>query len=176
MESSTTIETNDIKLEVEEKATPKKRKKREIIKNICILDAVTGYLLFERKYKWPERVMAPNLSSLIRSFYQFSREVDDGNIASVNFEGGKSRKGKGKDNFKHRSLNTTFDTMQMVCVRSDKIVVSVFYDMHGELVPSSALKEKVTAFVHAVRIAFEESFTIELNEMREHFVYSESVR
>jgi hypothetical protein len=81
------------------------RKKKEPdlavpIKNITICDAKTGFVILECIYQWPEQAVTTNLGSLILSFYQFAREVDDGGqnfefksyfilfleIVSVNFE------------------------------------------------------------------------------------------
>lgn len=56
------------------------------IKNITLCDAKTGFVILEHIYQWPEQAVTTNLGSLILSFYQFAREVDDGDIVSVNFE------------------------------------------------------------------------------------------
>jgi hypothetical protein len=48
------------------------------IKNITISDAKTGFIVLECVYRWPDQAVTTNLGSLILSFYQFAREVDDG--------------------------------------------------------------------------------------------------
>jgi hypothetical protein len=53
------------------------------IKNVTISDAKTGFVLVERIFKWPEEALTANLGSLILSFYQFAREVDDGGCVFV---------------------------------------------------------------------------------------------
>lgn len=58
-----------------------KKKEQELvvpIKNITICDAKTGFVVLESIYQWPEQAVTANLGSLILSFYQFAREVDDG--------------------------------------------------------------------------------------------------
>jgi hypothetical protein len=63
---------------------PKKKKEPELavpIKNITICDAKTGFVILECIYQWPEQAVTTNLGSLILSFYQFAREVDDGGIS-----------------------------------------------------------------------------------------------
>jgi hypothetical protein len=59
----------------------KKKKEPELaipIKNVTICDAKTGFVILECIYRWPEQAVTTNLGSLILSFYQFAREVDDG--------------------------------------------------------------------------------------------------
>ena len=69
----------------------KLRKKRDIetpslpIKNILISDAKTGFVVLECIYKWSETANTTNLGSLILSFYQFAREVDDGGLIILFF-------------------------------------------------------------------------------------------
>jgi hypothetical protein len=47
----------------------------ESLKNVYILDATTGLVLFEKVYRWPENAISSNIGSLIQSFYQFARYV-----------------------------------------------------------------------------------------------------
>lgn len=56
----------------------KKISPHDPVKNIRITDIETGVLLFERIYKWHEHANTASLGSLIQSFFQFAREVDDG--------------------------------------------------------------------------------------------------
>lgn len=90
------------------------------VKNITISDAKTGFVILERKFRWPTHANSSNLGSLTQSFYQFAREVDDGFIESVVFEG-KERDSHGKSNKHHQ-------TMQMVCTRNEYETVSIYYD------------------------------------------------
>ena len=57
------------------------------VKNITISDARTGFLLLERKFRWPSHALSGSLGALAQSFLQFAREVDDGHIHGVVFEG-----------------------------------------------------------------------------------------
>ena len=59
----------------------KSRKRKEDggpIKNVTISDARTGFVVFESVMRWPVGTNTAHLGSLIQSFYQFAREVDDG--------------------------------------------------------------------------------------------------
>jgi len=51
------------------------------VKNICISDAETGIIVFQKVYKWKESSAFYKLGGLIQVFYQFAREVDDGQIS-----------------------------------------------------------------------------------------------
>mmetsp|Transcript_16629 Transcript_16629/g.25026 ORF Transcript_16629/g.25026 Transcript_16629/m.25026 type:complete len:212 (-) Transcript_16629:252-887(-) len=129
------------------------------IKNITISDARTGFVVIERVYRWPEQAVTTNLGSLIQSFYQFAREVDDGEIVSVNFE---EHKGTGKPRNRNstgsggRSHQKHVDTMKMVCRRNEKFVVSVFYDMKGmSFIPAGGPREDLAELLHQLEVEFD---------------------
>ncbi|KAJ1443739.1 hypothetical protein B484DRAFT_287961 [Ochromonadaceae sp. CCMP2298] len=74
------------------------------VKNICLSDAVTGFIICQRVYKWKESSAFLNLGSLIQVFYQFAREVDDGQISCVNFESGRKANTRlGQDEYQPRN-------------------------------------------------------------------------
>lgn len=50
------------------------------LKYITVSNSKTGFVVYERVFKWPENTITANLGSLIQSFYQFAREVDDGSM------------------------------------------------------------------------------------------------
>mmetsp|Transcript_27635 Transcript_27635/g.61190 ORF Transcript_27635/g.61190 Transcript_27635/m.61190 type:complete len:200 (-) Transcript_27635:111-710(-) len=107
------------------------------VKNICLSDAVTGFIICQRVYKWKESSAFLNLGSLIQVFYQFAREVDDGQISCVNFESGRKANTRlGQDEYQPRN-----QTMQMKSIKTEDIYVSVFFDMQ--------------VLIHTVRAAFE---------------------
>jgi hypothetical protein len=62
------------------------RGEREMVKHVSIADTATGIVLFEKAYRWVEKAQTSMVGSLVQSFYQFAKEVDDGAISSVNFE------------------------------------------------------------------------------------------
>lgn len=95
------------------------------INNITISDAKTGFVLIERKYRWPVMANSANLGSLTQSFYQFAREVDDGFIESVVFEG-KEPHGSGSGS--GRAVNRQQQTMQMICTRNNHQAITVYFD------------------------------------------------
>eukprot|EP01036_Dinobryon_divergens_P027101 gene27101-35818_t len=132
------------------------------IKNICISDAAVGNVIFQRVYKWKDSSAFSNLGSLIQVFYQFAREVDDGVISSINFESGDKSRRK-KNDFLNMKDN---QTMQMVSVKTKDIIVSVFYDMSGSLVPSTLEKLKLDVLMHSLKTAFERKYLSELMENR----------
>lgn len=137
-----------------------------LINNICISDAATGNIIFERVYKWKETAAFSNLGSLIQVFYQFAREVDEGVISSINFESGSNSSTKKKRN---DILQPDKDTMQMVTLKTKDIIVSVFYDMVGSMVPSSGDSLKLNVLLHSVKTLFERKFLTELMENRGKF-------
>ena len=98
------------------------------MKNITVSDSRTGFMLVERKFRWPTHANSSNLGSLTQSFFQFAREVDEGLIESVVFEGkephssGKSSSGSGS------STSKQHQTMKMVCSRNEFETISIYYD------------------------------------------------
>lgn len=48
------------------------------VKNVTVSDALSGQIVFQRVYAWKSASAFSNLGSLIKVFYQFAREVDDG--------------------------------------------------------------------------------------------------
>ncbi len=59
---------------------PRKKKisPHDPVKAVRITDIASGVVIFERLYKWPDSALASNIGSLIQSFFQFAREIDDG--------------------------------------------------------------------------------------------------
>lgn len=129
------------------------------VKNITISDAKTGFVLLERKFRWPTNTTSSNLGSLTQSFYQFAREVDDGFIGSVVFEG-KEREphwsGNGGSGGSGRS-SKQIQTMQMVCTRNEYETVSIFYDTTNYVVDAVDSNNLL--------LAIEESFADECGDV-----------
>lgn len=143
-----------------------------LIQNICISDAATGHIIFERVYKWKETAAFSNLGSLIQVFYQFAREVDNGVISSIKFEsGGRNTKKKRNDILQSDDK----DTMQMTTIKTKDIIVSIFYDMRGSMLPSPEHKLKLNVLIHCVKTLFERKFLTELMENRGTFHHDSSV-
>jgi len=134
------------------------------LKSIIIMDT-SGSVLVERFYDWPETLVTTevyNLSSLIKSLYQFSRELKDGSLLSVDFEGypgsPMSRKSKQRTLQKpsaqvHRGLSSPFQTMRMMC-KSSEIIVALFVDMNGELNLELDVMNILGAFLDHIKDAF----------------------
>lgn len=100
------------------------------VKNITIADAKTGFVIVERKFRWPSHANSSNLGSLTQSFFQFAREVDEGLIESVVFEG-KEPHNSGKTSKQHQ-------TMKMVCTRNEYETISIYYDTTNYVVDPTA--------------------------------------
>ena len=56
--------------------------------------------------------------------------------------------------------------MQMLSLKTKDIIVSVFYDMSGALVPSAMEKQKLNILIHSLKTAFERKYLSELMENR----------
>ena len=129
------------------------------------MDAIAGSVLVERFYDWPETLVTTEiykLGSLIKSLYQFSRELKDGSLLSVDFEGYPgspvSRKSKPRTLPKrsaqlHRCLSSPFQTMRMIC-KSSEVIVALFVDMNGELNLPLDVSKILGSFLDQVREAF----------------------
>jgi hypothetical protein len=120
------------------------------VKNICISDVETGIIVFQKVYKWKESSAFFNLGGLIQVFYQFAREVDDGEISCVNFESGRKINTRLSDQ-PQASRN---QTMQMKSIKTEDIIVSVFFDMQGTDMPTWEEDLKLDVLMHAVKEAF----------------------
>lgn len=57
-------------------------------------------------------------------------------------------------------------TMQMLSLKTKDIIVSVFYDMGGSLVPSAEERQKLNILMQSVKTAFERKYLSELMENR----------
>lgn len=124
------------------------------VKNICISDVETGIIVFQKVYKWKESSAFFNLGGLIQVFYQFAREVDDGQISCVNFESGR----KITTRLNQDQLHSRNQTMQMKSVKSTDIIVSVFFDMQGADMPTPDEDYKLDVLMHAVQYVFTQDY------------------
>lgn len=145
-----------------DRKTEKKTISQCFVKNICISDVETGIIVFQKVYKWKESSAFFNLGGLIQVFYQFAREVDDGQISCVNFESGR----KISTRLSQDQLQTRNQTMQMKSVKSDDIIVSVFFDMQGMDMPTNEEDLKLDVLMHAVQHVFTKDYLDRLIEKR----------
>lgn len=132
------------------------------VKNICILDIETGIIVFQKVYKWKESSAFFNLGGLIQVFYQFAREVDEGEITCVNFESGR----KVTTRLNQDAYQVRNQTMQMKSIKTDQIIVSVFFDMQGNEMPTPEEDLKLDVLMYAVLEAFARDYQHQLIERR----------
>lgn len=132
------------------------------VKNICISDVDTGIIVFQKVYKWKESSAFFNLGGLIQVFYQFAREVDDGEISCVNFESGR----RVSTRLSQESYHSRNQTMQMKSIKTNDLIVSVFYDMQGMEMPTPEEDLKLDVLMHAVLAAFSNEHLQSLIERR----------
>lgn len=132
------------------------------VKNICISDVETGIIVFQKVYKWKESSAFFNLGGLIQVFYQFAREVDDGQISCVNFESGR----KVTTRLNQDQLQSRNQTMQMKSVKTEDIIVSVFFDMQGMDMPTAEEDLKLDVLMHAVQFVFTQDCLDRLKKKR----------
>lgn len=142
--------------------TQKKAISQCFVKNICISDVETGIIVFQKVYKWKESSAFFNLGGLIQVFYQFAREVDDGQISCVNFESGR----KVTTRLNQDQLQSRNQTMQMKSVKTEDIIVSVFFDMQGMDMPTAEEDLKLDVLMHAVQFVFTQDCLDRLRKKR----------
>eukprot|EP01031_Cornospumella_fuschlensis_P029999 gene29999-36234_t len=124
-----------------------------IVKNISISDVVSGQIIFQRVYSWRSASGFSNLGSLVQVFHQFAREVDDGGIFALC-----SAALLLLDDDPVFNLSNKSETMHMMTARTDRIIVSLFFDMDGDLTPSIHAKNLYFVFLHATMMAFESRY------------------
>lgn len=149
-----------------ERRKPKKKERRKhLVKLISVAHAGTGVILFEHIYKWPEDTQLTSVGGLAQSFFQFAREVDDGNIVSVHFEGAprNHRRAKTPTSTPSSRSKTTRapNTMKMVTTKDDIIIMTVFYDTKGSLVMS----DEVNSRLERLRDGLFDAFSSELGQV-----------
>eukprot|EP01038_Epipyxis_sp_PR26KG_P007860 gene7860-10669_t len=140
-----------------------------LIKNVSILDAKSYHMLFQRVYKWNETEGFSNLPKLIQSFYQLARDVDTGEVTSVNFETGITYAPRKLNNFDPQA-STGKKTMQMLTLRSKEIIISLFFDMQGLLTPTNEDKQKLLVLLHSIKAAFYKKYFNDNQHSRQKFV------
>lgn len=133
------------------------------VKNVTVSDALSGQIVFQRVYAWKTASAFSNLGSLIKVFYQFAREVDDGVISKIDFQAQRNTLRRKRDDVLKCKRG---DTMQMVTVKTEDVIVSVFFDLDGLLQPSIRLKNCFQILLHALQLAFESNFLPALQEWR----------
>ena len=141
---------------------PTKTNSQCFVKNICISDVETGIIVFQKVYKWKESSAFFNLGGLIQVFYQFAREVDDGEISCVNFESGR----RVSSRLSQESYHSRNQTMQMKSIKTSDLIVSVFYDMQGMEMPTPEEDLKLDVLMNSVLEAFSSAHLESLFERR----------
>ena len=151
----------------------KKRKPRDLnpLRQIRITDNITGTLLFERIYEWPDQTNTSNLGSLIQSFFQFAREVDGGDVESVYFEEGTaaflpSATPRSIGSGDHRMSSYPTDSMKLIKSRSEEVTVFLFHECLG---PEQAHQEVFNQLVNAASSEFSSEFGTVIANMRSSF-------
>lgn len=134
-----------------------------MVKNISISHTASGNIIFQRVYSWKATSAFSNLGSLIQGFYQFAREVDDGNICGIDFESANQSIRKKRDDVLRSNRG---DTMNMMTIRSDNVTASIFFDLRGQLIPSDHEKYRYQILLYAVKLAFEKQFEHVLQELK----------
>eukprot|EP01041_Mallomonas_annulata_P001497 gene1497-2884_t len=133
------------------------------IRRILIIDAITGITLYERLCNWEEKGNSTSLSSLIQSFYQLSREIDDGDIRSVSFE---NRSSVSKPLRRYQIPSPAgkvpswgegaAETMKMVSSKGDDVIISIFCTSseQNENFPDQSAVDKLNTIALNLKNAF----------------------
>ena len=111
---------------------------RQILR-LNILDTPTGLSVFEKVWKWDGVETSEGVEALIRSFYQFSREIDDGEIQRVQFALPSSNASSRKHGRQGRRRPRGGDAggiadslMGMICERRAALSVVLFHGVELE--------------------------------------------
>lgn len=140
-----------------------------LIRNIIIIDSISGVMLFEKIYRWDEKASTNSLGSLIQSFHQLAREIDDGDIGSVNFESksvsSRLQKRSQFSQARERSEKAR-ESMKMICSKGDDVIVSVFCDMQGQQSLLPRVTNEVSALIRVLKDQFLESCNSIIQEYR----------
>ncbi|CAN0290891.1 unnamed protein product [Pylaiella littoralis] len=143
----------------------------EKLRLLSVCDKETGVCLFQRVWQWRGDQERPSIGKLVQSFYQFAREVDQGEISCVNFLV-KSRthrrvsSSQAARRTRGPSTRSLPDSMQMLCTRNDDIIVAVFFDVKTCVTTSSESQGSVREFLNKVKHSFCETFTGRVASLR----------
>mmetsp|Transcript_39508 Transcript_39508/g.63985 ORF Transcript_39508/g.63985 Transcript_39508/m.63985 type:complete len:162 (+) Transcript_39508:32-517(+) len=113
-----------------------------VVKRLSILDLGSQGCLHDFVWSWRGSSDGENLSSLVRSFYQFAKEIDDGDVTKVKFASATDS----KPNRHNRSRSRTgpllsgvrktqeHEEMYLHCFKGEKVIVAAFlqYSVEGE--------------------------------------------
>ncbi|CAM9716340.1 unnamed protein product [Discosporangium mesarthrocarpum] len=116
------------------------------ILNVC--DKETGVCLFQQHWQWKESQEPASIGKLVRSFYQFAREVNGGDISCVNFTG------QPRPNRRASRRARSTSAMQMVCSQNDDIIVAVFHEIKTSVITSTDNLPFIRDFVRQVKDSF----------------------
>eukprot|EP00904_Undaria_pinnatifida_P002609 jgi/Undpi1/12349/HiC_scaffold_5.g02023.m2 len=135
----------------------------EKLRLVSVCCKETGVCLFQRAWQWRGDKGRSSIGNLVQSFYQFAREVDQGEISCVNFlvqsrthrrvnSSQAARRARGP------STRALPDSMQMLCTRNEDIIVAVFFDVKTCVTTSTENQGNVREFLNQVKDSFCDTF------------------
>mmetsp|Transcript_13178 Transcript_13178/g.17372 ORF Transcript_13178/g.17372 Transcript_13178/m.17372 type:complete len:243 (+) Transcript_13178:278-1006(+) len=149
---------------------------REALKLLSLNEAQWGGLILQKVWRWPDGKDYSSIGKLVQSFIQFSREIgEDGEISCVNFEVPNQQRQRMPQSINHplysRAMNPPLavESMQMVCRRNSKVVVSCFYSVKNGQVTHSSTREKVEEMLQIIHESFCAQYGEILDAMKEDF-------
>ncbi|CAN0348592.1 unnamed protein product [Ectocarpus sp. 6 AP-2014] len=145
----------------------------EKLRLLSVIDKETGVCLFQRAWQWrgEQERSSVSIGKLVQSFYQFAREVDQGEISCVNFLV-KSRthrrvsSSQAARRTRGPSARSLPDSMQMLCTRNEDIIVAVFFDVKTCVTTSTENQGSVRQFINQASNSFCETFAGRVASLR----------
>eukprot|EP00736_Rhodelphis_marinus_P009228 Rmarinus@m.15883 len=103
------------------------------IQRINISEVQSGVCLFDECWKHVGSGRAEGISNLVQVFYQFAREVDEGELSRVQFrtchvDGGSHRRRHAGDGEKAMGSTPSSSMLEMICDRGDRVIVTIFFE------------------------------------------------
>lgn len=145
---------------------------KDALKLIGVSEGSTGVLLFQKVYRWSEGAKPEALGSLVQSFFQFSREIDDGSISCVNFERPLQTHAQHRrqvSNQMRRNMRAAAETMQLLCLRDPAgFVVQVFHEIPGTSRVDELQDRCIRSLLESVRVSFALEYAAKVEELRAH--------
>lgn len=153
-----------------ERRGKRQRTGTDALKLIGVSEGSTGVLLYQKVYRWSEGAKPEALGSLVQSFFQFSREIDDGSISCVNFERPMQTHAQHRrqvSNSMRRNMRAAAETMQLLCLRDPAgFVVQVFHEIPGTGRTDEQQDRCIRSLLESLRVSFALEYAAKVEELR----------
>ncbi|CAM9170906.1 unnamed protein product [Phaeothamnion confervicola] len=131
---------------------------------LSVSDATTGVCLYQRRWRWQDAKEPDGIGKLVMSFYQFARDLDDGEISCVNFEvsGQKHKRVASAHQSARRGRNVSKtsppESVQMLSCANPAIIVAVFHEIKAITTTSCDNTASIRRFASGCRDSFSQLY------------------